>query len=277
MARDLIEKARQERNAALVDAMMLAGSADGTLGAKELEMMVARIVERPEFEGTRANELRTLVEQSAARLSQMKSLDAVCQSLRERLPERRQRVLAFGLACAVALADHQAKREELGLLKTLQAALGISEDEVQQCFDVVQRGGSLSEVVGEPLERLYAEVMVLVSAADGVVHEQELLAMLESMAADPTFQGVSVRAAEGHLREAVSALATEGMTQRLAVLAKGLTTHAQRKKAYALAVRVAWADGQHPTPKEQHTLELLQATFGLADDEVRALSLGARA
>ncbi len=277
MPHDLIEKARKERNTALVDAMILSGSADGALGAKELEMVVARIVERPEFEGTSANELRALVEESAARLSKMKSLDAVLQSLRERLPERRQRVLAFGLACAVALADHQAKREELGLLKTLQAALGISEDEVQQCFEVVERGGSLSEVVGEPIERLYAEVMVLVSAADGVVHENELLTMLESMAADPTFQGVSVRGAEAHLREAVSALATEGMNQRLTVLAKGLTTHPQRKKAYALAVRVAWADGKAPTAKEHHTLELLQATFGLADDEVRALSVGARA
>ena len=96
-------------------------------------------------------------------------------------------MLAFGLAAAVAFADQRATRMELGLLKTFQAALGISEDEVAQIIDIIEQGGSLAEALGEPLERLYAEVMVLVSAADGKLKEAEARALVESFAADPLF------------------------------------------------------------------------------------------
>lgn len=267
MSRDVHAKAHSARNEALVEAMLLAASADGELRPVELEMLIARVVERPEFDGTSATELKALVETAAQRLASAKTLEAVLASLRERLPAHRDRMLAFGLACAVALADHAAKPEELGLLKTFQAALGISEDEVSKVFETVQSGGSLSEVVGEPIDRLYAEAMVLVSTADGLVHEKELLSMFESMAGDPVFRDVSLTSAEVYLKEAVASLSAQGASSRLAVLARGLTTRPQRLKAYELALRIANADGQ-PSAGEQRMLGLLQATFGLADDEV---------
>jgi tellurite resistance protein len=165
---------------------------------------------------------------------------------------------------------------ELGLLKTMQAALGISEDEVAQIIDIIEQGGSLAEALGEPLERLYAEVMVLVSAADGQLKEAEARALVESFAADPLFHNVSAERALGFVSEAVSALTTEGLPQRLQVLAHGLSTHGQRVKAYRLATKIAHASGK-ASAAEQRILDLLQATFGLADDEVSRLDEGAGA
>lgn len=271
MPREAIQKARDERNTALIDVMMLAAMADGELRPVELEQLLARVMERPEFEGTRAEELNALIERSARRLSTARRLEDVLESLRKRLPDHQNRLLAFGLAAAVAFADNRASREELGLLKAFQAALGVSEEEVTRVVDVVQSGRSLAEALGEPVERLLAEVMVLVSAADGVVHEKELLSMLESMAADPVFNGLSVEAAERFVQQAVSNLAHDGLPARLAVLARGLSTRAQRRKAFELAVKIAHADGE-PREAELRLLELLQATFGLADDEVARLT-----
>lgn len=271
MARDGIEKSKHDLRTALLDAMMLAASADGHLTNQELEQLIARAVERSEFEGTRDGELKTLVEASAARLASAPSLEQVLASLRERLGDHRNRLLAFSLACAVALADSAAKREELGLLKTMQAALGISEDEVLRVFETVQRGGSLDEVVGEPVERAYAEVMVMVSASDGAVEGQELEAMLEAMAGDPVFHGISVEVAERSLREAAQALARQGVPARLGALSRSLAAHVQRTKAYSLAARVAWAEGA-PAEGARRVLSMLQAHFGLADDEVKRLT-----
>jgi hypothetical protein len=180
-------------------------------------------------------------------------------------------MLAFGLAASVALADQRASRLELGLLKTFQAALGISEDEVAQIIDVVEQGGSLAEALGEPLERLYAEVMVLVLAADGVVKGAESRALVESFASDPLFHEVSPERAQTFISEAVAALSSEGLPQRLAVLAHGLSTHGQRLKAYELAMKIAHSSG-HASEPEQWILDLLQATFGIADDEVQKLT-----
>jgi tellurite resistance protein len=172
----------------------------------------------------------------------------------------------------VALADARATREELGVLKSLQHALGLTEEEVTRAFELVQSGASLAEVLGEPLEQLYAETMVLVSAADGQVKADELQTMLENLAGDPVFKEVSLEAAQKYLRDAIDNLTTEGLPQRLAALAQGLNTHAQRTRAFRLAVRVAYASGK-PTPSELRVLDLLQATFGLADHEVARITV----
>jgi uncharacterized tellurite resistance protein B-like protein len=276
MAREQALNARKQRNAALVETMLLAAMADGSVSQLEMQTLLRRVIERPEFEGTKPEELNSLVETSAKRLSEAKDLQEILTSLRTRLPDHKNRMLAFGLAAAVAFADQRATRMELGLLKTIQAALGISEDEVAQIIDIIESGGSLSEALGEPLERLYAEVMVLVSAADGKLKEAEARALVESFAADPLFENVSPERAQSFVSEAVSALSVEGLPQRLQVLAHGLTTHQQRVKAYRLATKIAHASGQ-ASPAEQRILDLLQATFGLADDEVSRLDRGAGA
>ncbi len=167
MARDQSAVTRAERNSALVEVMLLASMADGPPTDVGMQALVARVLERPEFDGTKAEELTQLVQKSAKTLASAEDLETILGSLRKRLPTHKHRMLAFGLAAAVALADRRTTRAELGLLKTFQAALGISEDEVVRIIDVLEAGGSLDEALGDPLERLYAEVMVLVSATDG--------------------------------------------------------------------------------------------------------------
>jgi uncharacterized tellurite resistance protein B-like protein len=271
MPREQAVKVRKERNAALVEVMLLSAMADGRVSQLEMQTLLRRVIERPEFEGTRPEELNALVEASAQRLSKAHDLEEILASLRARLPGHKSRMLAFGLAASIAFSDHRATRTELGLLKTFQAALGISEEEVAEIIDVIEGGGSLAEALGEPLERLYAEVMVLVSAADGKLKEAEARALVESFASDPLFHNVSPERAQAFVSEAVSALVAEGLPQRLQVLAHGLTTHTQRLKAYRLATKIAHAGGQEPSLGEQRILSMLQATFGLADDEVTLL------
>jgi uncharacterized tellurite resistance protein B-like protein len=260
----------RERNAALIDAMLLAAMADGKVTETGMQALIRLVLERPEFEGTSPEELNAQVERSAATLAGAKNLQEILASLRDRLPDHKSRMLAFGLATAVALADQRATRAELGLLKTFQAALGISEDEVVRIIDAIEEGTSLAEAMGEPLERLCAEVMVMVSAADGRLKEAEARALVEALTADPLFREVTPESAQEYVSEAVTALASEGLPQRLKVLTDGLATHAQRLAAFGLAMRIAHAAGT-PSPSELKILELLQATFGLADDEVEKI------
>ncbi len=261
---------RVERNAALVEVMLLAAMADGKLTEGSIQALLRRVLERPEFDGTAPEEISDLVEKSVKRLASESSLEAILQQLRERLPTHQNRLLAFGLAAAIALSDQRATRAELGLLKTFQAALGISEDEVAELVDVVESGRSLNEVLGEPLERLYAEVMVLVTAADGKVKSAESRALIESLASDPLFREIDAARAQSYLSASVEALAEQGLPERLRVLAHGLTTHSQRVRAFGLAVRIAQSSGK-PSAAELRILDMLQATFGLADDEVARL------
>jgi len=276
MPRNLIEQARRDRNAALIDAMILAASANGGMREAEMQALIHRVIERPEFDGTNAKDLNGLVEASARRLSHARGLEDILSSLRERLPDHRNRLLAFGLAASVALADRKATRTELGLLKGVQASLGITDEEVSRVFEVVETGQSLADALGEPLERLYAETMVLVSAADGVMEEAELSAILENMAGDPVFHDVSLEAARHYLTDALQSLNAEGLPARLTALAQGLSTRAQRLNAFRLATHIAFVD-RDPSAAELKVLDLLQFTLGLSNEEVaRITSEGAR-
>lgn len=271
MPLELLKQARRDRNTALIDVMVLAASADGDVTKVELKNLLARVIERPEFEGVNAAEISGLVETSARRLGHARGLEDVLKVLKQRLPGHRNRLLAFGLATSVAMADRKTTRDELTLLKSFQQAFALSEADVAKVFDAVERGAPLAEVLGEPLEQLYAEVMVLVSAADGEVSRAEADAILENLAANPVFRETSADLARGYLRDALENLRTWGLPARLTALAQGLSTKKQRARAWALATRVAHA--HPPAPATLRTLELLQATFGLNDEEAARLAM----
>ena len=268
MPRELAIQARKERNAALVEVMVLAACADGVVSTLEIDTMLARVHERPEFDGVPTEELRDLVTEAATRLVHQRDMTAVIAQLRERLKTPRLRALAFGLATAVVFADRRAGASELGLLKSFQRGLGVAEDEVKRIVLAVEEGAPLAEALGEEPERLYAEVMVLVGAADGKLTRDEADTLLENLAGDPVFETVRPDRARQYVREALESLKAEGLGPRLAALARGLASQRQRLKAFQLAARMARTD-EEGTKAEGRVLELLQASFGLADDEVK--------
>lgn len=267
MPRELARQARRERNAALVEAMVLAACADGSVSANEIDAILRRVHERPEFDGLALEEIRQLVSEATQRLAGAGAMDDVLAALRRRLKSHHNRLLAFGLAASVSLADRSASRTELGLLKTFQRGLGVSEVEVEKVITAVESGEPLTEALGAEPERLYAEVMVLVGAADGKVSREEADVMLEHFAGDPTFETVRPERARQYVREALEALKLEGLGPRLVALAEGLSSHRQRLRAFNLATQIAKA-GTEAREAQARVLELLQVTFGLADDEV---------
>ena len=102
----------RDRQSALIEIMLLAAVADGQASDRQMQALIRRVRERPEFEATKADELNGLVEGSLKKLASAKDWRAVLASLRERLPDHKSRMLAFGLAAAVAFADHRATRAE---------------------------------------------------------------------------------------------------------------------------------------------------------------------
>ena len=104
MPLELLKQARRDRNTALIDVMVLAASADGDVAKVELKNLLARAIERPEFEGVNASEISGLVETSARRLGHARGLEDVLKVLKQRLPGHRNRLLAVLLSTSVAMA-----------------------------------------------------------------------------------------------------------------------------------------------------------------------------
>lgn len=271
MPRYAIEHARYERNAALIETMLLEAAAAGTITEAHLATVVRWIIERPEFENSGSVDVSTLVEHGAARLAAAPSLEAILASLCERLPRESERLLAFGLATSVAHAGTpNGRKAPTQVLQALQAAFGINELVASHIRDVVARGGSISEALGEKVERLCAEAMVLMTAAEGEFGEEETREMVETLLSEPAFQHMSRTEAVRTLADAVEALVTEGLKARLAAMARGLSLRDHRRKAYALALTVA-RHGDGLSQEKEDLLALLQDALELRAGEIALL------
>jgi hypothetical protein len=131
MARDAVLAARKERNAALVEAMILAASADGSIASREMETLIRRVIERPEFEGTKPEELNALIESSAA---------VVAEAGAEMI------FVAAARAVIAKLARRHGEEEALGTFDELDVADDESVIEGERAKRLETPGGVAAEV-----------------------------------------------------------------------------------------------------------------------------------
>lgn len=160
---------RDARNAAFIEAMILAASSDGSISQQELKTLLMRVLERPEFDGTSHDALNALVENSIARLAAAKSVDAVMASLRDRLPAHEQRLLGLR-----SRHRRRVRRRSRHPRRTRPPQDPAGRPRHQRRRGRSRRGcrrrrSPLDEILGSPNARLFTEVMVLASAVDGQV------------------------------------------------------------------------------------------------------------
>ena len=129
----------RSRQAALFETMILVAGADGKVTKDEIEAIYRRVFERAEFKGIHAQDLRDALEHAAEQVSKGHDLEHVLPSLAKRLDDPASRQLAFGLAASVAVADHRGlPKPELAILKALQSAFEIDDNDVVALFEAAQ-------------------------------------------------------------------------------------------------------------------------------------------
>ena len=133
----------RSRQAALLETMLLAAGADGTVSKVELEDIYRRVFERPEFEGIHAGDLRAAIAQAAQRISTAHDLEHVLPTLAERLPDADSRALAFALAASVSVSDNRTPPKELAVLKALQKTFALTDAQVASLFEAAESSAQL--------------------------------------------------------------------------------------------------------------------------------------
>ncbi|HET7788399.1 MAG TPA: tellurite resistance TerB family protein [Myxococcales bacterium] len=137
------------RQAAMFETMVLAAAADGAIDKVELEAIYRLVFERPEFHGIHADDLRKAIEHAARRVAEAHSLEHILPSIVDRLPDKESRELAFGLACAVIVADGNLPPVELNILKALQDMFDLTEEDVARLFETAQARGQFPPTQGK--------------------------------------------------------------------------------------------------------------------------------
>lgn len=174
----------------LIEAMVGAMAADGTIDAREASAMEQRIASHELFAGLAPAAARTLIELSNDAIRFAGSAVGRTPAIAKGLPARIHRLAAFGMAAEVAAADHEIVAGELKFLDALRIALRISPHEAEGIV-VAARAGQLTAYLDDRYLRIksmipvVAEVFALRALARAMATDEHRFKVRELFSAIP--------------------------------------------------------------------------------------------
>jgi len=160
----------------LIEAMVGAMNADGSVDAREQAMMHKVVAEHPLFQGLGTTAAKTLVELSTDAIKFAGGAVARTPAIAKGLPARIHRLAAFGMASEIAVADRQVVEGEIAFLEALRVALRVSPLEAEGIVHAARAGQ-----VAAFLDDRYLRVKSMISVAAEVF---ALRALARAMATD---------------------------------------------------------------------------------------------
>ncbi|MCX5745104.1 MAG: tellurite resistance TerB family protein [Proteobacteria bacterium] len=122
----------------LIEAMVGAMNADGTIDRRELAVLERQIASHPLFQGLGATAAKTLVQLSTDAIHFAGNAMSRTGAIAKGLPSRIHRLSAYGMAAEIALADQTLHDSEINFLEALRISLRISAHEAQQMIEAAQ-------------------------------------------------------------------------------------------------------------------------------------------
>ena len=174
----------------LIEAMVGAMGADGTIDARESASMEHQIASHELFAGLAPAAARTLIELASDAIRFAGSAAARAPAIAKGLPARVHRLAAFGMAAEVTAADRQLAPGEQQFLHALQLALRISPHEAEGIV-AAARVGQLTAYLDDRYLRirsmipLAAEVFALRALARALASDEHRFAVRDLFAAIP--------------------------------------------------------------------------------------------
>lgn len=257
----------------LFEVMTLMLLADKEVKPEEIAKISALLAVRPEFEGLTTDDVSEGIERAAKRAQKLHSqgnFDARLAEIAALLGTPESRLLAFGMAVAVALADDELHPDELRLLSILEKAFELSNEEVNGIVRCIKSGRSFESIFPTHQDErvsAYIETLVIALGADGKVTRSEIQVLAALVERSPELKGISMQQADGYIQRALDVLKREGVEARLSLLGRTLESQEERFEAFCLALRMIAADGE-VTREEKHLLARLEIIFDLTRPDV---------
>lgn len=174
----------------LIEAMVGAMHADGSVDARETDTMHRQIASHPLFAGLAPNAARTLIDLSSDAIRFAGSAIGRAPAIAKGLPARIHRLAAFGMAAEVAASDQQVVPGELQFLEALRIALRIAPLEAENIV-LAARSGQLTAYLDDRYLRVKsmipvaAEVFALRALARAMANDEHRFKVRDFFSAIP--------------------------------------------------------------------------------------------
>ncbi len=262
----------------LVEAMIGAMNADGSVDQRERDVLSKYIAEHEMFAGVSPANAKLLIEMATDAVSFAGSATARIPAIAKGLPARLHRITAMAMACEVCVADEHIHEGELTFLEQLRLALRIAPYEAQDIFAAAQARRT-NAYVDDRLLRLRSLVGVAVelftirAVTLGKLIDDHRFELRDFLAALPDL-ALRSHEIEGMLYQAFRKPRLSGPDSELAALAGGLPDPVDR---YWMVVYALCAEPPADLTRWRVIpfIALAQRAFGLGDADMDLAALDA--
>ncbi len=264
----------------LIETMLAAMGADGEISEEEVETLDKTLDEHDLFRDISSDARSRLIDIAADAIR--KAGDGVMrvEAIAQGLPGRAHKQTSYAMACEVCVADGEIPEAEIRFLDGLQTALGLDDVTAKDIFDAARNASGL-KTVEEKTEAMrnlmphFVDCMALMAAADGEIHDEELIGVRAVLASIPDMAVLSSDELNDAIVHAFNRVKDQALDAAIAEAATVITAPVDRYWTTVYMMIISLADGKTDW-REVAFLSTTRDAFGL-DDELMDLAMTAAA
>ncbi len=254
----------------LIETMLAAMGADGDITEDELATLDRTLAENELFRELTSDARGRLIDIAADAIGDagggMARLEAIANGLNGRMHQQ----LAYAMACEICVADGQLPESEIRFLDGLQAALRLDDETAKDIFDGVRSDSGL-QTVEERAEHMrelmprFVDCMALMAAADGEIHDEELVGVRAVLGSIPDMAVLSSDELNDAIVAAFERVGDVDLPEAIAEAAKVISNPTDRYWTTVYMMIICLADGKADW-REVAFLGTTRDAFGLDDE-----------
>jgi len=256
----------------IIESMLAAMAADGEVLEEELEVLQKNIDEHELFSDLTQEASSRLIDIAADAIRESGGGASRTAAIAAGIPSRNHRIAAYHMACEVCVADSELAEGEIAYLEELQRALGLADDEARELFEGVRAQSGLL-TLEEKANRMrgllpqFVRCMALMAAADGEIHDEELVGVTAVLRNIPDMAVLEKQEFEDVIVEAFEAIKGRQPEEALAEMAGQIDNSADRYWTAVYMMIIALADGKEDW-REIAFLSSVAKSFGLDEEQM---------
>ncbi len=256
----------------LIEAMLCAVEADGDVTEEEMDTFQRNLEEHELFKDLTGDSRARLVDMAADAIRESGGGLKRAAAIAKGLPSRSHRLTAYAMACEVCVSDNDLPESEIRFLEELQGALQLDDDTAREIFDGARKNSglmTLEEKTSAMRDMMpqFVDCMALMAAADGEVHEDELVGVRAVLRNIPDMAVLSDSELDDAISKSFERTKGKDIGKELESIAKTITNGADRYWTTVYMMIIALADGKTDW-REVAFLSSTQAVFKLNDEQM---------
>lgn len=264
----------------LVEAMVAAMRADGTVDPRELQVLEDNISEHDLFDGLDHEAAKVLIEMANESIdlagASVKRVDAIARGL----PSRSHRLAAYAVACEICLADAQVAPAEQEYLDALRGALLLDDEEARRLEEAARGRLGMTMVEGMTREIAalvprFVDCMCLMAAADGVVRPEERQAIRDVLRGIGDMATVGDEQLEALIEQSFARIGDGSVIPHIEAMPGEIRGSANRYWATVYVMVIALVEGWNSV-RQVRVISAFKEAFGMTSDQMSRAMENAR-